>query len=332
MTSKIGKGKTAVVVTNVPANTIYGAPKAASKTDKNGNPAPSTVKVTVTTAGKSSVTYVIALTVDALPTWAVGNFHGAVSGGSQLAATETGAINCAPPVGTVSLTVSAAGKISGKMLEGGKTWTLSAGEFSRVERVEHVEDGLVFHAAVIGKSGKEEITNEVTVAAGVVRLAEDGSPHLVGVVSGETVGRAVSGEPLSWSAWQNLWKRADTKASQPVFKKNIEKVLELGAAGDANNTLKLTFKKDGVVAFAGKVGGASVSGSSQLVPRLAEDGSPYHGDGSPYQVTLYAPPKGTFKGYNETMAVTLTLDAQDVVTAVNVVDGSGTVQLGEGGQ
>ena len=39
---------------DVPANTIYGAPTAASKTDKNGNVTPSKVVFTVTTAGKST--------------------------------------------------------------------------------------------------------------------------------------------------------------------------------------------------------------------------------------------------------------------------------------
>ncbi|MBO4709996.1 MAG: hypothetical protein J5727_09495, partial [Kiritimatiellae bacterium] len=54
---------------DIPANTIYGAPTAASKTDKNGVK-PSDVKITVTTAGKSSVTYLVKLTVDPLPDWA----------------------------------------------------------------------------------------------------------------------------------------------------------------------------------------------------------------------------------------------------------------------
>ena len=48
-----------------------------------------------------------------------------------------------------------------------------------------------------GKAGKEEITNEVSVVSEVIRLGEDASPHLVGVVSGATVGRAVPGEPLT---------------------------------------------------------------------------------------------------------------------------------------
>ena len=117
--------------------------------------------------------------------------------------------------------------------------------------------------------------------------------------------------PRAWSAYQNLWKRADTKADMPVIKKDIKVDHELGDPNDANNKLTLTFKKDGAVSFAGKVDGNKVSGSSQLV-RLAEDGLSC-------QVTLYAPTKPTakppFAGFCKTLAVTLNAN---VVTAVAV--------------
>ena len=86
VTSKIGTGKAAVLVTSVPANTIYGAPTAASKTKtdkKTGvtTVTPSAVKVTVTTAGKSSQTYQIDTIVDPLPAWAQGTFSGGMGNG-----------------------------------------------------------------------------------------------------------------------------------------------------------------------------------------------------------------------------------------------------------
>ena len=85
VTSKIGSGKTAVVVTNVPANTIYGAPTAASKVNaKTSEATPSAVKFTVTTAGKSTQTYQIDTVVDALPEWAVGTFEGGGPRGTAL--------------------------------------------------------------------------------------------------------------------------------------------------------------------------------------------------------------------------------------------------------
>ena len=102
----------------------------------------------------------------------------------------------------------------------------------------------------------------------------------------------------------------------PVIKKDIKVDYEL-VEGDANNKLTLTFKKDGAVSFAGKVDGAKVSGSSQLVL------NPARPESAPYQVTLYAPPKQTakppFAGWCETFPVNLTTDGQNVVTDVTVV-------------
>ena len=99
----------------VPANTIYGAPSAASKVDKNKGVVPSEVKVTVTTAGKSSVTYIMKLTVDPLPAWAVGNFGGVVGNGSA------------------TMSVAASGKVSGKVSLDGVSWTFKADSLANMD-------------------------------------------------------------------------------------------------------------------------------------------------------------------------------------------------------
>ena len=262
---------------DIPANTIYGAPTAASKTDRSGNVTPSKVVFTVTTAGKSTQTFAINLYIDPLPAWAVGTFDGSVSEGGE-------------PFGLVqAFTVAANGKISGKVLADGLTWSLAATSFDAVDLE---SESPVFLATVIGKVGTGIVTNDVAVGSAVV----DGI--VVGVASSD-----------DWAGYQNLWKRADTKAKMPNFKTNIAVDYPLGEPGDLNNTVKLTFKKDGAVAFAGKIGGASVSGSSQLVK--TEDG---------WQVTLYAPPKATakppFDGFCKTFAVTVTVDDAKVVTDV----------------
>lgn len=278
------------------AYSLAGAPTAASKTDKTtGRLVPSQVKLTVTTAGKSTRVYAFGWTILPRPDWAVGTFDGA----------------------SVTLAVATNGKISGKLLEGGKTWTLSAAALDSYD-----ETGDAYSATIVGKSGKEVITNAVTVTA------KDG----VGIVNGRDArSPSETGEaPVfpAWIAWQNLWKRSDTKASQPVFKKSIVVEHSFGAPGDKNNTVKITFKKDGVVSFSGKKDGVSVSGSAQLV-RLA-------GDGSPYQITFYAPPKPKakppFDGWCETFDVKLTVDEQNVVTAVKLGGAEhAKVQLWEGG-
>ena len=290
------------------SNTIYGAPTAASKADGKGGVKPSDVKITVTTAGKSSITYLVKLTVDPLPAWAVGTFDGATFAGDSVEA--SGIVQ--------AFTVAANGKISGKLLRDDGTWTLAADSFASYDA-----ENDVYLATVIGKNGKLLETNEVTVAATEMRRVEDNAPYQVGVVNGRDVrSPSATGEtpvvPVDWTAWQNLWKRADTKADMPVIKKDIKVDDYLGDPGDANNKLTLTFKKDGAVAFAGKVGGVSVSGSSQLVlGRRVEDAAPY-------QVTLYAPAKPTakppFDCFCRTLAVTLSFDEQGIVTKPVIVD------------
>ena len=140
-------------------------------------------------------------------------------------------------------------------------------------------------------------TNVVEVSAETMH-DDDGRTCLAGLVrrvsrcglgetatQGDNGGQGLAALP-EWKAWQNLWKRNDTKANVPAVKKNIE--IALG------NGLKLTIKKDGAVAFAGIVNGTKVSGSSQLV-WAGSDGSA----APPYLVTLYVPPKaGVFDGYS----------------------------------
>ena len=147
VTTKIGSGRTAVTVTNVLANTIYGAPTAASKVNaKTSEVTPSAVKVTVTTAGKSTQVYQIDAVVDALPAWAQGTFAGGMTDGGQ-----------------VSLTVSAAGKTSGKALGDGLTYTLAAPYYAWFEMTDGVSNFLADVTATWSyKEGTKTIkTNEV---------------------------------------------------------------------------------------------------------------------------------------------------------------------------
>jgi len=122
---------------DVPANTIYGTPTAATKSGK-----PSAVKVTVTTAGKTKREFVLSLTVADLPSWAVGTFNG----GSD--------------AGQLSLTVANTGKMSGKWLTDGKTWALSATGYDS-----HLDESAGTHetlfASLRAKCGKE--TREILI-------------------------------------------------------------------------------------------------------------------------------------------------------------------------
>lgn len=127
----------------IPANTIYGAPTAASKIDKKtGRPVPSAVKVTVTTAGKSSVTYLMNITVDALPAWAVGNFEGFVRYDEN-------------DGGFATMSVTAAGKISGKISYGGTNWTFKADSYDITSETVGSTNFIVETVAVSGKATRK---------------------------------------------------------------------------------------------------------------------------------------------------------------------------------
>ncbi|MBQ2624923.1 MAG: C10 family peptidase [Kiritimatiellae bacterium] len=268
-----GLSKTTVKVAGLPAGlklvqnkttgeySVTGVPTTASKVDaKTGAVTPSKVVFTVTTAGKSSETFSFDFQVNSLPAWAVGNFYGTAWDAD---ANAVGAIQ--------ALTVSPAGKISGKMLVDNLTWALTASSY------DSTEDG-IFLATVIGKNGKAMITNVITVASSIV----DTDLPAIGEVSCD-----------EWSAWQNLWKRADTKTSMPVFKRDFKVEQEDG--------LVLTFKKDGVVSFAN--GATKVSGTSQLVKT-----------GKGYQVMTFAPPKVGSDGLHRMFSVGIKVDEQNSVT------------------
>ena len=130
--------KTKTVI--IPANTIYGAPTAASAFDKKtGELKLAEVKVSVTTAGKSTVNYVLKMMVDPLPAWAVGNFDGYVLGDDGFG-------------GTATLSVLATGKMSGKIALGGTNWTFKADSFAASSKT--AADPVELAIAATATSGK----------------------------------------------------------------------------------------------------------------------------------------------------------------------------------
>ena len=250
VTKTTGSGKSKVVVTNVPANTIYGTPTTASKTDRKGVVTPSKVKVTVTTSGKSKREFTVYLTVEPLPAWAVGTFNG---GGAGLA----------------TLTVSKAGKISGKYLADGKTWSVSAASFAAYDA-----ETETYAANLTAKCGKE---------TAAVELFVDGT-----CARSETV-------PLVFSAFRNGWKEEPLKTEAKALKgksdvKTIADktiVFTVGASGAV--TAKLT-----TTGLNGKAYTATCS--TVLIPTE---------NAGRYLVFYYFPPKsGKFDGFAGFTALT----------------------------
>ena len=261
VTSGSGKSTVTAVVTNVPPNTIYGAPTAASKTDKNGKVTPSKVKVTVTTAGNSKQTYQIDTTVDPLPAWAVGTFAGpsyaAAAGGDG--STEACVTN-----GQATVTIAASGKITAKQPVNGKAASFAANYFD-------VCDGESFWATLTAKVGKETVTNVMAVTT-----AESG----MGVVAADR-----------FDAWQYNWKVEPWKAEAKVLAKR-----ELIVYETDNGVVTLKFGSNGAVSVAGvfatgevkkgKLVTVTATGSATVLPTVGEDGETH------YLVFVYLAPKG----------------------------------------
>ena len=269
VTSKVGTGKNAVLVTNVPANTIYGAPTAASKTKtdkKTGvtTMTPSAVKVTVTTAGKSSATYEIALTVDPIAPSAVGTYNGLVGRYRDVAYGET---LCA--VGMITLTAGANGKISAKA-------TLPSGAVSfSASRWDSFTDG-VYAVEMSAKSGE--------VLAVALDSDRDWWVARVDAPSALTV---PGKEPYSVVAWRNEHgaggqiaadKNARDLIARLPLSSKLKEYYTLDGAGDAGyyvfgygnnnpgarNQLELLAGANGTIKYSGKLEGKSFSGSAVL--------------------------------------------------------------------
>ena len=192
-----------------------------------------------------------------LPGWAVGTFDGAVLG-----ETADGELGMA---GVVTLTVAADGGISGKMLEGGRTWTLSAPALKKAG-----DSPAAYRALVTGRSGELAFTGEVSLAA-------DGSVER-GIISG------AFSSPLTFSSWQNVWKAGAWKAAAEPFAEAPVLVTPDGVS--------LRFSASGAVTA---TYGAH-SCSSVLIPVTLQDN--YQLPTINYQLFLYFPPKeGEFGGY-----------------------------------
>ena len=223
--------------------------------------------VTFTTKrnGVSTVT-TAAFTVLDLPAWAQGTFDGG--------ADETFAAG-----GQATFTVSKAGKLSGKWLSEGTTWTLSAPSYDRYD-----ETTASYIAEVVCKTGTGKkarvFTNELVVAE-------------------DSVGGAATSE--RFLAYQNNWKIDPWKTlGKKVAKAPVFEFRPYADAGDdhTNDVISLKFAASGKVTVkasyfksrstkTGKISWTTVSGSAVLCPQTL----PEETDAFPAVVFVYFPPK-----------------------------------------
>lgn len=188
------------------------------------------------TATKGTVKEVATITVGvaALPVWSVGMFDGAYC------TFEEGETNA---IGQVSVSVSATGKVSGKILKGGKTYQFSASSFDAYD-----SQSTNFSAIVV----VPWTTTEKPSYCLSVGVDENG----VGAVVLEPVG---DGAEYAWAV-QNVWSRADLKPEIPPFATGTKQPVLALADG-----VSMKFGANGVVTVGGNVGGIAVSGKAQTL-------------------------------------------------------------------
>ena len=200
-------------------------------------------------------------------------------------------MSVASPKGTVSLTVSAAGKMSGKALGEGLTYTLAAPYYIGFEEAEGVSNFVAdVTASWSYKEGSKTVkTNDVVQVA----VADNG----IGGYAAD--GDWFEAYTVNWKAepWKTLGKSFDKKTLAYAILpdgsfSDAEDVLTaaLGAAVTARVTLK--FAASGAVSVAGefamydenkaKYTTVKASGSATLVPVDDEHG----------EVFIYLTPKG----------------------------------------
>ena len=248
------------------ANTIYGVPtKACTSTVYFKK----TVKEMVNGKQKS-VTHQASATfiVEGMKPWAIGTFDGGMVGSG--ASLTSGKDSASPLGGMVQLTVAKTGKISGKWMSEGLTWTLSAASFDAYDAEREA-----YHATVTAKSGKETKTLELV--------------HEDGYICASLTSGKDSASPL-WEAWRNGWKEEPQKTLATKLKGKKVTVGE-------NGNIVLTVGASGAVTAKGTFDGYSASCSTVLIP-TAEAGL--------YRVYLYFPPKsGKFDGFADVVEIGL---------------------------
>ena len=208
----------------------------------------------------------VTIEIRALPTAVVGSFSGAVTDGDDGAEEDGHAGRVPLPVGRVTLSVTTAGKISGKIYEGGRTWTLSAATFS---------------SASVPTNGEFRVSGTATRTASkktykqpwTLVIAVDGGGGAT-ALPGATIATGTFGDAMTFEAQRNFWK--DEGASVLI----ADWVGEYAWTAPDGGQLTLTLNAAGVVKVTGKLGsGRTLSLSTPLA---------YHDDMR--EVLIYAAP------------------------------------------
>ena len=189
-----------------------------------------TYLVTVTATVKGNVVRQrVALVVEGLPDWAKGTFNGIVSrtGCQPVQGGEENAQAARSTNGLATVTVSAAGKISGKFQEGGSNWTFSAACYTGGGRR---DEGIAPYQAFVCSNVVAKYAYKVTeTVKGKKKTVTKYVERTFALTVEETgpyggVATMTEGGGSSIEAWQNLWGRADYKAVGKKFFYTSKKV------------------------------------------------------------------------------------------------------------
>jgi len=197
-----------------------------------------TYTVTVTAAGVGPETFEI--TVEALPDWAHGNFSGWVS-----------TLTYGPGLATMS--VRANGRIAGRLLLAGRSYTFSAPAYQ-----EENEDG-IFRFETDARMGRDVIrvafsVHPPSVGAGAFALLS----HAEGTLSAPASGEA--------TLHRNIWKDAGAATTLAPYIGYYTAALPPGGDGFGSGFLAFTVDRNGNVRTAGRLAdGTSVSCSGPLI-------------------------------------------------------------------
>ena len=237
----------AVTVTGLKNGLSFNAKKGlisgvATKTGKQ------TVKATFKNKWGWTASFSFTISPQSLPEWLVGSYVGLGSYGSA--------------DGAVQLTVGAGGKISGKIVAGGKSYSFSAKSFAG-------STGLGDETAFTVKAKvNKKYTATFTFATA------DG---VIGCVTASSANGEVALE-----AWQDAWVRKDVYLppyANGTVKFTSADLEALGVAVKSGDSLAVKFSSKGAVKVTGKLGGKTVSASAKVVvTEVLEDGKAAAGE------------------------------------------------------
>ena len=203
-----------------------------------------TVTFTASKKGEKNQVATITLVTEALPEWAVGTFSGFVE--------HSSGAGSGSDFGSVTMTVAANGKVSGKMALVGTNYTFSAASYATV-----TDDGY-FVVEAEAKAGKVVRPLRLLV---IPCDAPESSPSLLNARAVGSLDSPLASEILMC---RGMWKDKPTAAAAKTEIAKWEGVYTLSMSD--GGYLSLTVGKDGNVKAAGKLAdGTSVSATTPLL-------------------------------------------------------------------